>query len=171
MKKRFDIQVTDNKKQKVKAVTTDMYALFADDKGGANTYIDTGCNGFFLFNVLTHLNNECDNVVENFVSRGGLRKKEKVSRDTKTTIMIETDGKEPVVLDVDDFMLARKVDGAIMFSGVLSKDFLLSLVSAIDKYDPEILLTYVKNYLISQNPEIENVLNALQEVAKHNERN
>ena len=170
MKKRFNIQVTDNKKQKVKAVTTDMYALFADDKG-TNTYIDTSCNGHFLFNVLTHLNNECDNVVENFVSRGGLRKKEKVSRDTKTTIMIETDGKEPVVLDVDDFILARKVGGAIIFNGVLSKDFLLSLISYIDKYDHEILLTYVKNYLISQNPGIENILNALQEVVKHNERN
>ena len=56
MKKRFNIQVTDNKKQEVRTVTTDMYAVFADDEGGANTYIDTGCNGLFLFDVLTHLN-------------------------------------------------------------------------------------------------------------------
>lgn len=171
MRKRFDIQVIDNKKQEVRAVTTDMYALFADDKGGANTYIDTGCNGLFLFDVLTHLNADWDNVVEKFVSAGGLRKKEKVARDTKTTIKIETDGKEPVVIDVDDFMLARKVDGAIIFEGVLSKEFLLALVTAIDKYDTNILLTYVQNYLISQYPGIENLLNSLQEVVKRNERN
>lgn len=169
MKKRFDIKVTDNEKQVVRAVTTDMYALFAEDKG-TNTYIDTSCNGLFLLNVLTHLNADWDNVVEKFVSAGGLRKKEKVSRDTKTTIMIETDGKEPVVIDVDDFMLARKVDGAIMFEGILSKDFLLALLSAIDKYDHEILVTYVQNYLISQYHGTENLLNALKEV-KHNERN
>ena len=85
--------------------------------------------------------------------------------------MIETDGKEPVVLAVDDFMLARKVDGAIMFEGVLSKDFLLALVSAIDKYDTDILLTYVQNYLISKYPGIENLLNSLQEAVKRDERN
>ena len=171
MKKRFDIKVTDNEKQEVRAVSTDMYALFADDKGGTNTYIDTRCNGLFILNVLTHLNDGCDNVVEKFISAGGLRKKEKVARDTKTTITIETDGKEPVVIDVDDFMLARKVDGAIVFEGVLSKEFLLALVTAIDNYDTNILSTYVQNDLISQYPGIENLLNSLQEVVKRNERN
>ena len=169
MKKRFDTQVTDNEKQEVRAVTTDMYALFADDKG-TNTLLDIKCEGAFIMNALYHLNSACDNVVEKFISAGGLRKKEKVARDTKTTIMIETDGKEPVVIDVDDFMLARKVDGAIMFNGVLSKYFLLSLIESVDKYDPEILLTYVQNYLISQYPGIENLLNTLQGVQR-NERN